>query len=132
MNLEGGHQVRIELEDVRRWPDRDAVCFYAAEVFDNAGIRYPVRIMTEGIAVACFEAEVRLEGSYADIVQTLYRQELATLLKQSRLTPTNPQATVNVVFLVNGHDERQTRAGDIVIYDTVEKLKAVARQLGRI
>jgi hypothetical protein len=124
--------MRIELENMRSWPDRDAGFYYAANVFDDTGTRYPVRIMIEGIATASFEAEVKIEGSYSDVVQALYREELEALLKQRRLTPANPQSTVNVVFLVNGHGERQIRVGDIVINDVVEKLKAVAKQLGRL
>jgi hypothetical protein len=124
--------MRIDLEQMGVWPDRDAGFFYAADVFDDAGTRYPVRIMIEGIATASFEAEVKIEGSYSDVVKALYRQELEALVKQGRLTPANQQSTVNVVFLVHGHGEREIRAGDIAIYDVVEKLKAFAKQLGRL
>ena len=124
--------MRIEMEDMKCWPDRDAGFFYAVDVFDDAGTRYPVRIMIEHIATAYFKAQSKIEGSYSDVVQALYRQELEALVKQDRLTPANPQSTVNVVFLVDGHDERKIRAGDIVIDDVVEKLKAVASRLGRL
>jgi hypothetical protein len=123
--------MRVDLSEMKSWADRDAVFFYSAEVFDDAETRYPVRIMIEGIAAALFEREVKLE-SYRDVVEALYRQELEVLAKQGRLTPENLQSTVNVVFLVNGHDGGQIRAGDIVVDDTREKLKAVARRLGRL
>lgn len=124
--------MRINLADMNMWaPERDAVFYYSADVFDDAGTRYPVRIMIEGMADALFRAEVKLEA-YRDVVEALYHQELEALARQGRLLPENPQSTVNVVFLVNSQDGRPTRAGDIVIDGTRDKLKAAAKRLGRL
>ena len=121
--------MKIELDYMNCWPDRDAVAFYAAEVFDDAGARYPVRIMLDGFAAACFEQ--KLEGSYRDIVEALYRKELEQLLRDGKLTPRG-RGNLNVVFLVSGSDRQQTRPTDIVIDDAVDKLKATAKKLGRL
>ena len=122
--------MRIDLEYMYRWPDRDAVAFYAADIIDDAGKRYPVRVMLEGIAAALFEDEV--QGSYRDIVEALYRKELEQLVKSGKLVPQNPKGTVNVVFLVNGNGREQVKPGDIVVDDAVDKLKGVARELSRL
>jgi hypothetical protein len=122
--------MRIEMEDMRCWPDRDAGFYYAANVFDDAGIRYPVRIMIAGIAIALFKKKSNIESSYSEVVQSLYRQELEALVKQGRLVPANSQSTVNVVFLVNRREDGQIRDGDIVIDDVVEKLEAAESRRG--
>lgn len=124
--------MRIDFEDMKRFPDRDAGFFYAAEVFDDAGRRYPVRLMIEGVATASFESQFKIESSYSDVVKALYREELEALVKQGRLTPENSRGTLNVVFLVDDRDSRQIRAGDIVVDDVVRKLKATARRLGKL
>jgi hypothetical protein len=54
--------MRIEMEDMKCWPDRDAGFFYAVNVFDDAGTRYPVRIMIAGIAIALFKKQANHRG----------------------------------------------------------------------
>jgi hypothetical protein len=124
--------MRIDFEDMKQFPDRDAGFFYAAEVFDDAGRRYPVRLMIEGVATASFESQLKIEGPYSDVVKALYKEELEALVKQGRLAPENSQGTLNVVFLVDDRDSRQIRAGDIVVDDVVRKLEATARRLGKL
>lgn len=126
--------MRIDFENMNRWPNRDASWYFSAQVFDNEGARYPVRIMTEGVALLAFNADV--PEPREDIVLAVYRQELEELVTKtqsgSRLTPANESRTVNVVFLVNGNHSPQIQNGDIVIYNAEAKLEAMARKMGRL
>lgn len=123
--------MKIELEDMKAWPDRDASYFYSAEVFDDAGVRYPVRIMIDGLALAQFRAETKLTSPYREFIEQLYRDELELLLKNGNLTAENSNGTVNVVFML-GSRGQQIRPGDIAISDVVEKLKSAARKMERL
>lgn len=120
--------MKIEFSPMSNFPNRDAGYYWHADVFDAKGIRYPVRLMVEGIALASFRHGN--EDPLDDIVKALYSNELEFLLKADQLKSENTAGTLNTVFFAIGPGTKQIQSGDIVIYDTLEKLTAVAKRLG--
>jgi hypothetical protein len=118
--------MEITFEKMLQWPDRDASWYFAVDVID-ADVRYPVRIMIDGMDVVRCKHEI--PGLNEDIVKAFYRQELEALVQAGRLKPDSAR-TVNVVFCVDGRRE-QVRDGDVVIDGTCDKLKAIAAGQGK-
>jgi hypothetical protein len=121
--------MRLDFERMQVGPNRDASWYFAVDVYDDAGTRYPVRIMTEGIELARFNQHLNAPEDGEEVVTALYRRELERLVREGALRPQG-NGTVNVVFLANGNS--QVQPGDIVIYDAYGKLRAMAQQLGRL
>lgn len=118
--------MEIEFTKMLQWPDRDASWYFAADVI-NAGVRYPVRIMIDGIDLIRCKHEI--SDLNEDIVKAFYRKELEVLVRDGRLKPQNPSTlAVNVVFCVNDRRD-QVKDGDVVIDWTCDKLKAIASAL---
>jgi len=109
--------MKIRFDPMKQFPSRDAAYYWHADVFDDDGTRYPVRLMIEGAAImACREP---LNDT---IVERLYRSTLVRLLAEGRLTPENDKATLTTVFF--DQDACQIQPGDIVVHDALEHLTA--------
>lgn len=121
--------MRFDFDRMQVGPNRDASWYFAVDVWDDAGTRYPVRIMTEGIELVRFNQHLDKAEDGEEVVKALYRVELERLVRERTLQPEG-NGRVNVVFLAN--DNRQVQPGDIVIHDAYEKLKAMAQRLGRV
>lgn len=118
----------IEFSKMNQWPaGRDASWYLHAEV-EVAGVRYPTRLMIEGIALADFNYD--FEGPRGPVVEELYRREILKLLAEGRLKPADESKRINTVFFSNGTARTQVQEGDIVIEDAVDKLRDVAISLG--
>lgn len=92
--------MRVDLVDMNRWPDRSgaSVFYYSASIFDDAGTRYPARVLVEDLAVAML-GEGRTPGTYTHIVEAMCKRELLALVQQGKLAPENARKTFNIVFL---------------------------------
>lgn len=121
--------MRFDFDRMQVGPNRDASWYFAVDAWDDAGTRYPVRIMTEGIELVRFNQHLDKAEDGEEVVKALYRVELERLVRERTLRPEGNRR-VNVVFLAN--DDRQVQPGDIVIYNAYEKLKAMAQRLGRL
>lgn len=121
--------MRCDFDRMQTGPNRDASWYFSVDVWDDAGTRYPVRIMTEGIELARFNQHLDKPEDGEEVVKALYRVELERLVREKTLQPEG-NGRVNVVFLAN--DDRQVQPGDIVIYNAYEKLKEMEQRLGRV
>ena len=120
--------MEITFEKMLQWSDRDASWFFAVDVID-ADVRYPVRIMIDGLDLVRCKHEI--PGLNEDIVKAFYRQELEALARARLLKPQDPETrAVNVVFCVSGRRE-QVRDSDIVVDGTCNKLKEIAAGQGK-
>ena len=120
--------MRITFTSHGQHPSRDA-SWYVTDDLDNAGTRYPLRMSIEGVALADFAQDVPYP--HDDIIKELYREELAALLAAGRLKP-GGSGGVNSVFFISGNQSPQAQPDDIVVPDACERLKAVARRMGRL
>lgn len=109
--------------DLTQKPERDVTACYIADVIDTSGKRYPVHIMIANQDLLAFGA--KLDGPWDDaIIEELYRRELKTRLSQ--LKPENASGSFTTVLFAEKGGE-----ADIVIRNVIEKLRSVARDLGR-
>jgi hypothetical protein len=81
--------------------------------------------MIDQLTLSEFESEI--EGNYTDIIEYLYRQELNNLLERGQL---RLASNVNIVLFTD--DAEQARMGDIIVGNVHVKLRAIAKQLGRL
>lgn len=110
-------------------PPRDVSWGWKASVVDDDGVRYPALLMVEGVAIA--ELRERVDEPYDEIIEAMYREELERLLRAGTLKPQNAARTINTVFFACGTDRDQVQEGDIVVWNTRDKLLSFARALGR-
>lgn len=111
-------------------PSRDAFWYFADNLFDDAGTRYPLRISIDNEALVGFEQDV--PDPHDEIVKELYREELAALLAAKRLNPADGGAVNNVLFVDGTQSSQGQPTNQIFVVDAYERLKAVARRLGRL
>lgn len=121
--------MRITFTKHDEHPSRDASWYFDDDLFDDSETRYALRIFIEGLALADFAQDV--PDPHDEIVKELYREELAVLLAARRLNPAG-MGRVNHVFFISGKQSTQERQDDVVVTDAYERLKAVARRMGRL
>jgi hypothetical protein len=122
--------MRITFTDHEQHPSRDAGWYFTDDLYDDSGIRYPLRISIEGPALLDFAHDV--PDPIDDIVKELYREELAGLLGPPVQLKPAGSGGVNSVFFVSGDQSTQTKPDDIPVPNAYERLKAVARRMGRL
>jgi hypothetical protein len=103
---------------------RDAAYYWHADVYDANGVRYPIRLMIDGIAIASLRSAGNPIGD--DIVKLFYHKEIEALLSAGGLKPEGESGSLNTIFFAAWNDARQAQQGDIVVYNACEKLKDVA------
>lgn len=114
---------KIELYPMSQWPDRDAAAYYAIDIYDHSGVRYPVRAMIEGLAFSLLPDSIRPD---THVVEELYRYELAALLEGGKLRRAG-DGQLNVVFFAE--EATQIREGDTVVWHAKDRILAAARRI---
>jgi hypothetical protein len=112
----------IKLERVTRWVDRDAELAYAAEVIDDVGMRYPIRISVQSALATSVRHHLGVTR-LTPVAEACYRQVIAGLVASQRLRP--GRGVVNTIYLVK--DAHDIRDGDIVMPNGEELLLAAGR-----
>ena len=107
------------LEQIGRDAKHDAELFYHAEVFDDAGQRYAVRLFTEGFLAESMRHKLGTQ-TLAPIADLVYRQVIAELVTTGRLRP--GYGHLNFVYLVQ--EGRDAQDGDVLVIDAEERYLA--------
>lgn len=117
--------VRFDFMPIEEGPSRDAAAYWIADVYDDSGVRYPVRAMVEGLAIASQPDGFKFDKI---LIEEMYRHEISLLLGQGRLRPQGGNK-VNVVFFAE--EGVQIQEGDIVVRSAGDRIRQAALRLGR-
>jgi hypothetical protein len=120
--------MRITFTDMSHGPGRDVEAYCAAEAIDDSGTRYAVRLMIESEALLGFKEDIK--RSLDEVIKALYVQEIERLHQARELKPQNPSTNLVVIFFADGDESPQALESDIVVRNTSEKLRSIAKRLG--
>ena len=118
----------IQLEQMGVAPDRDAEFFCHAEVVDDAGQRYPVRLLTDSVVTACVRVKLKVE-KLGPIVDLAYRQIIERLIEAGELKP--GFGHLNWIYVSDG-GLGESRQGEVVVGDGEKLLLTAAEELAAV